>query len=56
MTDEAVIVVRCRQCRQSCAKQLTGRTVVLWCLLRNAPAVEPCPGWEREPGTEGDDD
>lgn len=31
-------------------------STVLWCELQQQRALTPCPGYEREPGTEGDDD
>ena len=55
--------VRCRTCRWSDLRPVTdhqhrgtGTIYRLWCSLNNAPALVACPGYEREPGSEGDDD
>lgn len=49
----------CRTCRYCIGRWEHGDvkgTWHRWCTLRNTRKLEPCPGFEREPGTEGDDD
>lgn len=49
----------CRTCRHCEARWVYGSVKESWhlyCTLNKQRALTPCPGYEREPGTEGDDD
>lgn len=49
----------CRTCRHCEARWVYGSVTESWhlyCTLNKQRALTPCPGYEREPGTEGDDD
>lgn len=46
----------CRHCRFSEALVQDTQQVGLWCTVRKCKAQLPCPAFEREPGTEGDDE
>lgn len=50
---------KCRTCRFCESRWEQGRvseTLHRYCTLRQTRELVPCPGYEREPGTEGDDD
>jgi hypothetical protein len=46
----------CKRCRWSVAHSAGNLEPLLWCRLREGIARGMCPGYERYPGCEGDDD
>lgn len=47
---------KCRTCRYCIEHGDVKGTWHRWCALKQSRELVPCPGFEREPGTEGDDD
>lgn len=56
MSEQTDTLWHCRRCRWSYAHSAGNLEPLLWCDLRQEVCKHACPGWERYPGCEGDDD
>ena len=56
MTDAPHPLHHCLRCRHSAQFGAGSSEPILWCRLNEATCKAACPGYERYPGAEGDDD
>lgn len=43
---------QCATCKHSIGRAIRTGSVVVWCVLHNRVALQPCAAYEREPGAD----